>query len=130
MSIDLQLRIEIVLMVARLESSSSVTRHFQRQNVWDIPSEKTIKAIYDKFIATGSVHDRERPRRLPSTTLEKLDEIEEVLSNNVMSSVRRVFGEVSMPKTTVHRTMRDVLGYKPYKIHLTQQIDDGDKGVL
>ena len=44
MWIDLHLRIEIVLMMARLESSSSVRRHFQRENMLDLPSEKTIKA--------------------------------------------------------------------------------------
>ena len=129
MSIDLQLRIEIVLMMARLESPSSVRRHFQRQNMSDIPSEKTIKAIYDKFIETGSVHDRERSGRPSVATPEKLDAIEKVLSNNAMISVRRVSQEVNVPRSTVHRTMRNVLGYNPYTMHLTQQLDDEDKDV-
>ena len=129
MSIDTQFRVEIVLMMARLESSSSVRRHFQRQNLPNIPSEKTIKAIYDKFIETGSVHDRERTGRPSLATPEKLDEIEGVLSNNAMVSVRRVSDEVDMPKTTVHRIMRNVLGYKPYKMHATQQLEDEDMDV-
>ncbi|CAF4075045.1 unnamed protein product [Rotaria sp. Silwood2] len=116
-------------MMARLESPSSVRRHFQRENMSDIPSEKTIKAIYDKFIETGSVHDRERSGRPSLMTTEKLDEIEEVLSDNAMVSVRRVSQEVNLSKSTVHLAMRNVLGYKPYKMHLTQQLDDEDKDV-
>ncbi len=59
MPIDLHLRIEIILMMAKLESPSSVRRHFQGENVSNVPSEKSIKAVYDKFIETGSVLDRE-----------------------------------------------------------------------
>ncbi|CAF1341121.1 unnamed protein product [Didymodactylos carnosus] len=32
-----------------------------------------------------------------------------------------------MSKSVVHRIMRQILGYKPYKMHLTQQIYDEDK---
>ena len=127
MPIDLHLRIEIVLMMAKLESPSSVRRHFQRENMSNIPSEKSIKAIYDKFIETGSVLDRERSGRPSLMTEENLDEIEEVLSTNSRTSVRRVSEEVNLSKSVVHRAMRDVLGYKPYKMHLTQQLYDEDK---
>lgn len=44
-----------------------------------------------------------------------------------MISVRRVSQEVNLSKTVVHRTVRDVLGYKPYQMHLTQQLYDEDK---
>ncbi len=56
-----------------------------------------------------------------------MDEIEEVLSANPMISVRRVSQEVNLSKTVVYRAMRDVLGYKPYKMYLTQQLYDEDK---
>jgi hypothetical protein len=55
MSISLELRIEIVVMTAKLKYPSLVRRHFQRENRSDIPTEKTIKAIYNKFLQTGSV---------------------------------------------------------------------------
>lgn len=127
MPIDLSLRIEIVLMMSKLESPSSVRRHFQRENVSNIPSEKSIRAVFDKFIETGSVLDRERSGRLTFLTEEKLDEIEEVLSNKSMVSIRHISQEVNLSKTVVHRAMRDVLDYKPYKVHLTQQLYDEDK---
>lgn len=48
MPIDLHVRIEIILMMAKLESPSSVRRYFQRENLSNVPSEKSIKAVYDK----------------------------------------------------------------------------------
>ncbi|CAF0739358.1 unnamed protein product [Rotaria sordida] len=52
-------RIQTVVMMARLQSPSLVRRYFQYENMQNIPIEKTIKAIYDKFLETGWVHDRE-----------------------------------------------------------------------
>ncbi|CAF0812160.1 unnamed protein product [Adineta ricciae] len=127
MPINLQLRIKIVLTMAKLESLSPVRRYFQRENVSNIPSEKSIKAVYDKFIETGTVFDRQRSGRPSLMTEEKLDEIEEVLSTTSMVSVRGVSQSVNLSKTVVHRAMRDVLGYKPYKMHRTQQLFDEDK---
>ncbi|CAF3992639.1 unnamed protein product [Rotaria sp. Silwood1] len=82
MSVDLHLRIEIVVMMAKLQFPSLVKRHFQNDNVQHIPTEKTIKAIYDTFLEIGLVRDRERSGRPSVTTSKKLDESAEVLSNN------------------------------------------------
>jgi hypothetical protein len=73
------------------------------------------------------VLDRKRSGRPSLITEEKLDEIEEVLSASSMISVHCVSQEVNLSKTVVHRAMRDVLGYKSYKMHLTQQLYDEDK---
>ncbi|CAF4418934.1 unnamed protein product, partial [Rotaria sp. Silwood2] len=112
--------------MAKLEYPSLVRRHFQRENRPDIPTEKTIKAIYNKFLQTGSVHDRERSGRPPSATGEKVEEIDEELTNNPINSIRGVSHEVNISKSVVHRIMREVLKYKPYKMHLTQMIYDED----
>ncbi|CAF1234422.1 unnamed protein product [Rotaria sordida] len=54
-----------------------------------ILSEKTIKPVCDKFIETGSMHDRGQSRRSFLVTSEKLDEIAKDLLNNSMNNVRR-----------------------------------------
>ncbi|CAF5113370.1 unnamed protein product, partial [Rotaria sp. Silwood1] len=69
-------------MMAKLQFPSLVKRHFQNDNVQHIPTEKTIKAIYDTFLEIGLVRDRERSGRPSVTTSKKLDESAEVLSNN------------------------------------------------
>ncbi|CAF0771728.1 unnamed protein product [Rotaria sordida] len=93
----------------------------------NVDQKKAIKAIYDKSLETGWVHDRERSGRPSLITSEKQDEIEEVLLNNSMNSVRSVSQKVNTSKSVVHRTMRDVLVYKPYKMHLTQVLYNEDK---
>ncbi|CAF1189141.1 unnamed protein product [Rotaria sordida] len=106
-------------MMVKLEYPSLVRRHFQRGNLPYIPTEKMIKAIYNKFLRTGSVHDRERSGRSRSAKAEKVEEIAEVLTNNPINSICGVSRKVNISKLVVHQTMRELLGYKPYKMHLT-----------
>jgi transposase len=85
------------------------------------------RSDYEKFRETGSVHDRTRSGRPPSATIEKTDKISEVLTTTPINSIRAISQEVDMSKSVVHRTMRQILSYKPYKMHLTQQLYDEDK---
>jgi transposase len=73
--------------MAKLESATAVRRTLQRGNVSDIPNEKTIRHIYDKFLETGSVEDRERPGRPSSVTEEKKEEIVEALAKTPMTII-------------------------------------------
>jgi hypothetical protein len=110
MSLDLQSRIHIVLLMAKLESPVAVRRHLQPENMFDVPSENTIRNLYTKFLETGSVHDRTRSGRPSSTTTENTEQIEEVLATTSVNSIRGISQEVGMSKSVVHRTMRQVLG--------------------
>ena len=74
-------------------------------------------AIYDKFIEAGSVHHRVRSGKLSLLAAEKLNEIENFLSDSSMNSVRGVSPQVSMFQSIMHRAMRNVLSYQPYKMH-------------
>jgi len=73
------------------------------------------------------VKDRDRSGRPASVTPEKVAEISEVLEATPMNSVRRVSQEVNVSKSVVHRIMRNVLNYEPYKMHLTQKLYDEDE---
>ena len=127
MRYSLQIRVRIVVLMAKFESPRETRRALQRENTPDIPTEKAIKNIQDKFLETGSVQDRERSGRSSSMTEEKKQEIIEVLENTPMTTIQSVSQEVNISKLVVHRTMRYVLKYKPYKMHLTQEIYDEDK---
>ncbi len=127
MRYSLQLRIRVVILMAKFESATTVRRTLQRENAADIPTEQTIRNIYDKFLETGSVEDREGQGRPSIMTEEKKEEIAEILATTSMTSVRSVSQQVNMSKSVVHRLMRDVLNYKPYKMHLIQELYDEDK---
>ncbi len=94
MPMNRELRIKLVLLMAKLEYPILVKRHLQRENYPYIPSENAIRSNFDKFIETGSVDDRERSGRPLIATDEKVEEIAEVLANAPVNSVRNVSREV------------------------------------
>ena len=49
-------RIEILILMAKLESTAAVRRALQRRGV-KLPSENTIRDTFKKFKETGSVHN-------------------------------------------------------------------------
>ena len=71
MAHSLELRIETLLLMPKLDSQSVARRRVQQENVSDISTRLTIQAIYDKYIKTGSLKDRERQER-PSVVTEKV----------------------------------------------------------
>ena len=88
-----QIRIRIVILMTKSEPATAVRRTLQRENVSDIPTERTIRYIYDKFLETGSVEDRQRLGRPSSVTEEKEEEIAKALAKTPMASIRRLSRE-------------------------------------
>jgi hypothetical protein len=86
----LQLNIKIVVLMAKLESPTLVRRQLQHKNVDDVPTVATIKRIYNKFLETGSVKDRDRSGRPASTIPEKITEISEVLAATPITIVQTI----------------------------------------
>ena len=66
------------------------------------------------------MEDRERLRRPSVITEETVEKVHYVCEAERRQSVRRVAAVCTIPKTTVHRTMRDHLLLKPYKGHFVQ----------
>ena len=95
MPYNLQLKIKIVVLMAQLGSHMLVRRHLQQENIVDVFTVVTIKRIYNKFLETGSMKDRDRSGRPASATMEKTTEIAEVLANTPINSVRRFFRKSS-----------------------------------
>jgi transposase len=79
--------------MTKFESPRETRRTLQRENTSDIPTERTIKNIYDKFLETSSVQDRERPGRSSSVAEEKKAEIIEVLERTPMNTIRSLSRE-------------------------------------
>ena len=117
-----QLKIKIVILMTKLGSRALAWQHLQPENIASVSSVRTIKRIYDNFLHTGSVKDRDRSGRPASAATEKTTEIAEVLANTPTNTVRLAVQQVHLLKSVVHRTMRNVVKYKPYKMHLTQQL--------
>ncbi|CAF1257788.1 unnamed protein product [Rotaria sordida] len=113
--------------MAKFQSRITVRRHLQRENFAYVPLVLTIKRIYSKFLETCSVKHHDNPGRPAAATTEKINEITEILATTPINSVRLVSQQVNLSKSVVHRTMRNILKYKPYKMHSTQQLYDEDQ---
>ena len=71
--LSLEIKIRIVILKAKFESVSLVRRELQKE-FRDIPTDKTIRKIYEKFCVTGSVdelpHDG-RPKKYNENDIHK-----------------------------------------------------------
>ena len=104
----------------------SVIRELQRQGVSEIPERHTISRIYQKFLQTGSVEDIKPPGRPTTIDETKIKQVEEALITMPMNTVRNIAREKNISKSQTHRIMRDIIGFKPYMMHRTQQLVDED----
>ena len=78
---DISNRIEIVLLMAKLESVTLVRRELQARKRSDIPHENTLRRIYEKFKLTGSVHD------IPKSGRHSMDDDEKGEILNLLYSI-------------------------------------------
>ena len=126
MTVPKNIRIQIVLLMAKYESPAVVRRKLQVEFGKNTPSEGCITVTFQRFCETGTVEDKERSGRPSKITEEKIEEVQGFLENQPQSSVRTVATACSIPRTTIHRIMREHLSLKPYKMHFVQQLYDED----
>ena len=82
-------------------------------------------SLYRKFLETGSVADRPRSGR-PQLAYEKKIQVQEQMMMSPSTSTRRLSQLLSIPKSTIHRTLKDDLGMHPYKIRKVHQLKEHD----
>ncbi|CAF1525998.1 unnamed protein product [Rotaria magnacalcarata] len=87
MMIPTDIRIKIVLLMVKFESSTVVRRKLQVEFGNKTPSVVSIQPTFERFCETGTVEDRERSGRPSKITEEKIDEVSDVLKNEPQSSV-------------------------------------------
>lgn len=126
MSVPIDLRIKIVLLMAKFESPAIVRRKLQVEFGKNTPTEVCIKATFDRFCDTGTVFDRQHPGRPSQITEEKVDDIRNAIQNEPQSSVRTIATACAIPTTTTYRIMREYLELKPFKLQFVQQLYEED----
>ena len=75
-----------------------VIRELQRRGTTNIPERHAITSIYQKFLETGSVGDRAHTGRPPTITEDKVQEIQQILDNEPVNSVRSVAREANISR--------------------------------
>jgi hypothetical protein len=126
MSVPTEIRIKIVLLMAKFESATVVKRKLQVEFGKNTPTEYCIRSTFERFCETGTVEDRPRSGRPTVITEEKVNQVNDVCENQPVSSVRSLAQACSIPRTTTHRIMTEYLLLKPYKVQFVQQLYEED----
>ena len=126
MSVPTNIRIKIVFLMAKFQSSTLVKRKLWTEFGKNTPGETTIRETIQRFCETGTVEDRERPGRPSEITEEKIDEVAEVIENEPQLSVRFIATTCSIPRTTAHRIITEHLSLKRYKVQFVQELYEED----
>ena len=75
MSVSVEIKIKIVLLMAKFESATIVKRKLQSDFGKNTPTEHGVRTIFERFCETGSVEDRSRSGRPTVINQEKVDEV-------------------------------------------------------
>jgi len=85
--LSLEIKIRIILLMAKLESVTLVRRTLKQEKWEIIPERKTLTKFYAKFCSTGSVEDLDRSGRPKIIDQNQIIQVETVLRENQHSSL-------------------------------------------
>ena len=97
--------------------------NYDGQEATEITERHIITSIYQKFLEIGSVEKhRIRFGRPSIITDDRINEIEEILNRKQQTNGRKIDREMNISMDKVHRIMRDIIRFKSYMMHSTQQL--------
>ena len=108
------------------KSETAVQRKFRTWYNRSPPSRPTIRAWYEKFMATGSVEHKKGYGR-PRTSDENVERVRQSFLRSPQKSVRTAARELQMSRSTVHDVVRKRLKMYPYKLQIVQAITQDDR---
>ena len=112
--------------MGKFQSLTTVKRNLQAEFGRQTPNLNCIKDVFERFTEIGTVEDWEGSGRPSVITEETVEKVRDVCEAERRQSVRTVAAVCAIPKTTVHRIMREHLLLKPYKRHFVQQLYEED----
>ena len=120
-----QERAKCVVWYAETKSPIAVQRNFRRDFQRDPPDVQTIKAWYDKFLATGSVNRQPGSGR-KRTSDERVETIRDAFERSPSKSIRRASRQLNIPRSTVHKVLHKRLRLHAYKVQILQALQPND----
>ena len=86
----------------------------------DIPTRQTIASIYQKFLDIGSIENVSCRGRPTAITNDKMNEMEQALSMELVNNVRNIARKTNISKSQANQIIGDIIGFKPDLTHCTQ----------
>ena len=124
--LTLQDRIHAVTLMIKNDCSITlVQREWRRIYSTNPPSDKTLRNVFEKFMTTGSVLDLPRQGR-PSMDEDQVDNVKSFFEDHPTSSIRKASGDLEIPRETLRRTLRHVVGMRTFHYTVVQQLMPDD----
>jgi hypothetical protein len=123
---DLELKIRIVLLMAKFESPTEVLRRLKSEGYKDVPTTQYIGKLYSKFCEFGTVLDLLKSGRPKISDEDSTRLIEEILEEDPKSTIRAISKQTNLSVGLVQSRISKEIGLKPYKIQFTQELFDED----
>ena len=93
--------------MAGFKSVTAVRRKLQKENWANIPTDQTIRAIFQRFKETGSVQDREREGR-PSNEENRKETLSALIEQNPGTSIREMYCSTGFSYGSIQSTLKNV----------------------
>ncbi len=90
MSVPTNIRMKILLLMAKFELPTVVQRKLKAEFGKNAQKKDCIIATFQRFCETVTVEDRERAERSSKITEEKIEKVHDVIENQPQSSVRTI----------------------------------------
>ena len=128
MAWPLELRIRAVQLFWQTGSAAAARRALVRERGRrGVPRAHNISGWARAFQEAGSLQRRQHRRQPHRLTPAILRVLRRAIQRNPRLSVRRLSTRTGIPRTTLHRAIRHLLGLFPYKLQLVQRLHRGDK---
>ena len=126
MSFTINLKIRVVVLMAKMESATTVQRALRREKFAKVPSIPTIRNIYNRFCKTGSVADLPRSGRPKLCNENDTEHIKEIVDAKPKSTLSEISSIVGRSRTSIFRVLHSDMGLKSYKIEIHQKLFEED----
>lgn len=124
--LSLQEKVQSVLLYTKYQSFIEVRRMWKNFFTTKSPTNKTISNLVNKFVETGSVHDRQRSGRPSSAVTEQaIQNVTESLTELGYLSLRQGAQDLGMSLTSYYRTVIEA-GFQAFRSTKVQELSDDD----
>ena len=123
---DIELRIRIVLLMAKFESQSAVLRVLKSEGIENLPSITAISNLYEKFCQFGTVLDLPKSGRPKISDEESTEPIRQIMEIAPKSTLSAISAATGINTVTISRRLKVEIGMKPYKIQIHQELQEDD----
>lgn len=102
-----------------------VRADFQQRFHKEAPPKQTLLRWEHKLFETGNIKDKPRTGR-PSTRVQQCQDVEESVMRSPKKSLRKRSAELGIPRSTLHKHMKNDLHLHAYRPMFVQELSDND----